>query len=735
MKKHSLLALSFICSLAWGQNINMSNGTTNTCNANFYDSGGPGSNYGNNENLSHTFYPATPGTAIEIAFTSYVSGPADQISIYDGPDNTYPLLFNGGGNLTIPTFTSSDITGAITVEFNSNASGNQAGWVATISCCSAPLFWFEDLDGDGFGNMFSAPVYACTAPVGYVDNADDCDDAATLYEDMDGDGFGGTTTVGCGAYNNADCDDNLLTYQDNDGDTYGDPNTLVACGVTDNTDCDDNDAGVGTGTMYTWYQDNDGDGFGIFWMTQDACTQPAGYVSNADDCDDFSITYADVDADGFGDPAVTDPCGVYDNSDCDDNLVTYADNDGDTFGDPNIFDPCGVADNTDCDDTDAGIGGGTITVYYADNDGDGFGDMSNTLAACTPPAGYVANDLDCDDWSITYADNDGDGFGDPAVTDPCGVYDNSDCDDNLLTYADNDGDNFGDPNMPAPCGITDNTDCDDNDAGIGSGTINTYYPDSDGDGFGAPWWPVYACSQPVGFVTDSSDCDDWSVTYEDLDGDGYGNSAVQVPCGVYDGSDCNDNQLTYADNDSDTFGDPNATAPCGVTNNTDCDDTDAGIGAGSLVAYFMDTDGDGYGQPGFMWWSCTPIPGMVTDSTDCNDFDNAVNPGETEVAGNGIDDNCDGYIDPVAGIETAADFDFNLYPNPARTLVNIQWATALTTDSRIECIGMNGQILFTQVVASGTSQSELMLDSFEPGIYFVRLLNAESTATKILIVE
>ncbi len=36
-------------------------------------------------------------------------------------------------------------------------------------------------------------------------------------------------------------------------------------------------------------------------------------------------------------------------------------------------------------------------LFYADADSDGFGNASDTLLACTIPAGYVTNNLDCDD--------------------------------------------------------------------------------------------------------------------------------------------------------------------------------------------------------------------------------------------------------------------------------------------------------------------------------------------------
>ena len=42
-------------------------------------------------------------------------------------------------------------------------------------------------------------------------------------------------------------------------------------------------------------------------------------------------------------------------------------------------------------------GGGALKTFYRDSDTDGFGDPAGTLEKCTAPAGYVDNDLDCDD--------------------------------------------------------------------------------------------------------------------------------------------------------------------------------------------------------------------------------------------------------------------------------------------------------------------------------------------------
>ncbi|HEX9980903.1 MAG TPA: hypothetical protein VGB50_10120, partial [Flavobacterium sp.] len=278
-------------------------------------------------------------------------------------------------------------------------------------------------------------------------------------------------------------------------------------------------------------------------------------------------------------------------------------------------------------------------TYYADADGDGFGNAAVSQVSCTgTPAGYVTNNLDCNDNLITYADADGDGFGSTTKV-ACGVTNNSDCNDAQFQYLDADGDGFGSTTKVA-CGVTNNSDCNDNQItyadvdgdGFGSTTkvacgvannsdcndAQLQYVDADGDGFGSI--TVAACG-----VTNNSDCNDAQFQYLDADGDGFG-STTKVACGVTNNSDCNDAQLQYVDADGDGFG-STTVAACGVTNNSDCNDSNAA--AHSTFSFYVDADGDSYGAGSLLSGICatdgsTPPTGYSLNNTDCNDADASI---------------------------------------------------------------------------------------------------------------
>ena len=258
--------------------------------------------------------------------------------------------------------------------------------------------------------------------------------------------------------------------------------------------------------------------------------------------------FVDVDQDGFGDPASfvlaqSPPVGyVTDDTDCDDT---------DPAVNPSAVEVLDNKDN-DCDgEVDEGLASAT---YYLDNDEDGFGDPASSVVAASPPLGYVTNSTDCDDT-------------DPGVN----------------------------PNAVEVLDNKDN-DCDGEvDEGLASAT---YYLDNDEDGFGDPASSVVAASPPLGYVTDSTDCDD-------------GDS--EIP-----GEEIMDN----IDNDCDG-------------------QVDEGLASG---VYYRDLDGDGYGDQTSSVLSDSPPAGYVTNGTDCNDNNFSVYPGAVEVQ-DFLDNDCDGLVD------------------------------------------------------------------------------------------
>ncbi|PHR49279.1 MAG: hypothetical protein COA32_04305, partial [Fluviicola sp.] len=140
MKRLNSLFLIFSIFFAFSgiaQNYNMTDNTTiNDCGGTFFDSGGNG-NYGNNQDLTFTICPDTPGSFVNVDFTSFETEDGwDFLTIYDGNNIGAPTLGTYTG-IVGPGFvsaTAGNASGCLTFVFESDGSFNDPGWVGQIGC-------------------------------------------------------------------------------------------------------------------------------------------------------------------------------------------------------------------------------------------------------------------------------------------------------------------------------------------------------------------------------------------------------------------------------------------------------------------------------------------------------------------------------------------------------------------------------------------------------------------------
>ena len=225
-----------------------------------------------------------------------------------------------------------------------------------------------------------------------------------------------------------------------------------------------------------------------------------------------------------------------------------------------------------------------------------------------------------------------------------------------------------------------------------------FYLDGDNDGYGSVSEVVFACTLPVGYVTNAEDCDDSMITYEDLDADGFGSNSV-VACGAMTSTDCND-----------TDGSINSAAS-EICNNIDDDCNGVVDNDVVFTTYYVDADVDGYGAGDGVSQCADPGAGFSLTNDDCDDTNAVVNPQAVEVAGNGIDDNCDGV---ELGMNEQLAMSFSAYPNPTADMLVVKMA-ANTTGALLVFNAQGALVMKVQVA----KQSQVTLDMSEmaTGVY------------------
>ena len=138
-------------------------GTTDlTATSGTFTDGSGKANYDNNASCKWVIAPAG-ATQVSINFTAFdTEATYDKVDVYDGADDTAPLLATWWGNTLPPTITTSAGIGAMCVKFTSNATTALGGWSADynativaptcigVTLLTTPIGTFND--GSGANN-------------------------------------------------------------------------------------------------------------------------------------------------------------------------------------------------------------------------------------------------------------------------------------------------------------------------------------------------------------------------------------------------------------------------------------------------------------------------------------------------------------------------------------------------------------------------------------------------------
>jgi uncharacterized protein (TIGR03382 family) len=364
-----------------------------------------------------------------------------------------------------------------------------------------------------------------------------------------------------------------------------------------------------------------------------------------------------------------------------------------SLGQPTEFD-CGSIFGASCEDTP---GSARCIQVGCVNGGDTSWCDGDTLKTCAPDmledlnisflteVDCAASGQTCGAGACVTGDSDGDGVPD---ADDCAP-------DNNAIY----------PGATETCnGLDDDCDGDTDDE---PSDAQTFFLDIDGDGYGNPNEKLVACDQPPAYSDNGLDCND--TDYETNPGKDETCNLSDDDCDDVIDEDAANTQTLYLDVDGDGFGNPNQSqlgcfAGDGwVTDNTDCNDTLATTYPGATEVcntmdddcdgesdemasdaqtFYLDIDGDGYGNPNEKTVACDQPPAYSDNSLDCNDTDYETNPGKDETC-NLSDDDCDDAIDEDAtNTQTLyLDVDGDGYGNPNQSQLGCFAGDGWVTDN------------------------------------------------------
>ncbi len=493
-------------------------------------------------------------------------------------------------------------------------------------------------------------------------------------------------------------DENLVNYyRDADGDNYGNPaSRRTACSqpggyVTNNTDCNDGNANINPGArevcngidddcdgqadeglLVARYRDRDGDGYGVGSGTQSFQTSELSITAN--------WTYRDL-PEARGNVSVT----VFANGDINSSSEYLGLNiDGQFRGDFFRFSTCSncwrsQAHTVSEADWNRYVADQRVDFRIYNRNGVGAArtylqvtySTGRTYNVCPNAPGYTSSTGDC---------NDNEDRMNPGLSEVCGDDLDNNCDgrvdENLVTfYRDSDGDTYGTTATTRACdqppGYTSRPgDCNDSNVNINpgrtevcdnldnncNGTVDeglreNLYRDNDRDGYAQARRNFSQTTgqqyRPRGQFA--------RYTLRDLPP-----AASNVTLDIWANGDINSSsEYLPVQLDGAAVGDAfryGTCSNCWVRHrftvsaafwNARFNDRLANLdiflsgNVGAVTVYAQIS----YSSGGDTVNVCPGTPGFTNQLGDCNDFNINMNPGRSEICGNGLDDNCNGTID------------------------------------------------------------------------------------------
>lgn len=264
-----------------------------------------------------------------------------------------------------------------------------------------------------------------------------------------------------------------------------------------------------------------------------------------------------------------------------------------------------------------------------------------------------------------------------------------------------------------------------------------YFSDADGDLFGALDEYIYSCIDTIGYVLNNLDCNDtdplinpgiatdvcnniddncngtidedaiFLIWFEDADADGFGDlfsdsvSCDELSGFVFDATDCDD--LVFGIN-------PGADEICNMLDENCNNLIDEDL---IYSTYYIDADGDDFGNFAIDSVACLSPFGFVDNNNDCDDTNPDIFPGATELL-NGLDDNCDQIADEGLGFD-AIEHVFDIYPNPTQGFILV--SNTIGLKATLTIANTIGQTIYTS--SEINTSIELDISDYSSGLYLL----------------